>query len=583
MATTFTLKSNSYDGRYLQLTCSQTKNISANTSTISWKLEAVGGNSNFYSTGPTTVYINGQQVYSQSRVSYTAQTFPAAKGSTSGSLTVQHSSNGSKTISVSLSTAIYYSDVSTTSGNWTLDSNPRAASIVSATDFTDETNPTITYSNPMGSSATLAAYIYDKNDSVALAGPFSLSATSGTATLSLTQAQKEALYAQVPSGGPSVDVLFWIKTTLGSSSYWSNSVKKKFSIVNAKPDVKIITLIDTNNTTAYLTGGSAIVKGHSDIDYKFSATAKKGGTIASYKMVCGDQVVSGAEGRIERAEHNIFTYSATDNHGFTAEKSYTALGLVDYINVSCQQEAKIELAGETGAKITLTMKGNYFNGDFGEVANFLDLFYRITDENGEWGEWTYIGDIQPTFGDKTYSLTLTIDGLSYDKSYKVQSRATDWLCQNITSSEKTLTLVPIFDWSETDFNFNVPITVQGKSLDFIVEEGTSNGWTYRKWNSGLAECWKILTHTTTMDSAWGALYCGKTLMSRQSYPFTFAEKPVEIVNLLASGNAGWLTPESGGNGMNGQYATAIYNVVRPNSVSTAQTFNFDFYVRGRWK
>ena len=26
-------------------------------------------------------------------------------------------------------------------------------------------------------------------------------------------------------------------------------------------------------------------------------------------------------------------------------------------------------------------------------------------------------------------------------------------------------------------------------VDFIVEQGTSGIWTYRKWNSGIAECW----------------------------------------------------------------------------------------------
>lgn len=26
-------------------------------------------------------------------------------------------------------------------------------------------------------------------------------------------------------------------------------------------------------------------------------------------------------------------------------------------------------------------------------------------------------------------------------------------------------------------------------VDYIVEQGTSSIWTYRKWNSGIAECW----------------------------------------------------------------------------------------------
>lgn len=28
-----------------------------------------------------------------------------------------------------------------------------------------------------------------------------------------------------------------------------------------------------------------------------------------------------------------------------------------------------------------------------------------------------------------------------------------------------------------------------KGVDYVVEEGTSGIWTYRKWNSGIAECW----------------------------------------------------------------------------------------------
>ena len=27
------------------------------------------------------------------------------------------------------------------------------------------------------------------------------------------------------------------------------------------------------------------------------------------------------------------------------------------------------------------------------------------------------------------------------------------------------------------------------SIDYIVEEDTSGNWRYRKWNSGIAECW----------------------------------------------------------------------------------------------
>ena len=34
----------------------------------------------------------------------------------------------------------------------------------------------------------------------------------------------------------------------------------------------------------------------------------------------------------------------------------------------------------------------------------------------------------------------------------------------VESISKTIKATPVFDWSETDFNFNVPVTVQGYSL-----------------------------------------------------------------------------------------------------------------------
>ena len=35
------------------------------------------------------------------------------------------------------------------------------------------------------------------------------------------------------------------------------------------------------------------------------------------------------------------------------------------------------------------------------------------------------------------------------------------------------------------------------SVDYIVEQGTSGIWTYRKWNSGIAECWGMQKKTAT--------------------------------------------------------------------------------------
>ena len=34
-----------------------------------------------------------------------------------------------------------------------------------------------------------------------------------------------------------------------------------------------------------------------------------------------------------------------------------------------------------------------------------------------------------------------------------------------------------------------PLTTNAGAVDYIVDEGVSGIWTYRKWNNGIAECW----------------------------------------------------------------------------------------------
>ena len=123
--------SKSYEGRYLQLTITESVNVVENTSTLTWLLQSLGGSVNYYTTGPTTVTINGTQVYYKARTAWSTSQFPAAKGSTSGTITVAHDSNGSKSISVGFSTAIYTSTVTEHGGTMVLSNIDRAAPSVS--------------------------------------------------------------------------------------------------------------------------------------------------------------------------------------------------------------------------------------------------------------------------------------------------------------------------------------------------------------------------------------------------------------------------------------------------------------------
>ena len=127
MASSGSIKSDSYEGRYLQLSWTQTKDVANNKSTIKWTLSSIGGTEVYYSTGATTVKINGSQVYYKDRMDWSTYAFPAAKGSVSGTFTINHASDGTGSIKVELSTAIWYYAISSYSKTWTLDTIPRAS------------------------------------------------------------------------------------------------------------------------------------------------------------------------------------------------------------------------------------------------------------------------------------------------------------------------------------------------------------------------------------------------------------------------------------------------------------------------
>lgn len=130
-----TYKSSSYDGRYMQLDISETVNVVANTSTLSWKLSSVGGSAKYYSTGATTVTINGTEVYHKDRVEWSEKVFPAATGSVSGSLTVTHNSDGKKSVTVVFKTTIYQ-------GEWNIQDYGGTMTLTNI----DRTAPTVSFS-----------------------------------------------------------------------------------------------------------------------------------------------------------------------------------------------------------------------------------------------------------------------------------------------------------------------------------------------------------------------------------------------------------------------------------------------------
>ena len=110
------------------------------------------------------------------------------------------------------------------------------------------------------------------------------------------------------------------------------------------------------------------------------------------------------------------------------------------------------------------------------------------------------------------------------------------------------------------------------TADYVVEQGTSGIWTYRKWNSGVAECWG---KTSVSGSA-------TMLETTVSLPFTFSSNDY-IVNMTPSLNGtitnAFLVATSAGN--EGRTTTSFK--ISHQTSSTGYSVVYMLNVSGRWK
>lgn len=211
----------------------------------------------------------------------------------------------------------------TASGSITLDRIARNATIVTANDFTDETNPTLTYSNPSSFSCDVA--IEFAGGSITRAG--AVSGASGSYEMQLTDSERTAL-RNASKNSPTLKVTYALKTTIDGTAYYSRA-ERKMNIVDAAPELGAVSYEDTNAATVAVTGDkSRIVQNHSIMTVTIpTATAKKGATIASYAIAFGGVTktvkAAGAVslGTVDVSYSQSLTVTATDSRGFTASKS----------------------------------------------------------------------------------------------------------------------------------------------------------------------------------------------------------------------------------------------------------------------
>ncbi len=438
----------------------KSQSIANNSTVISWSLKGDRTASGYIKAAPFRVVIDGDTVYSSStRIELYDGTLVA-----SGTKTLAHNNDGSRSFTASAQGALYSSSINSTgSGSWSLTAIPRQATITSAPNFNDEQSPVLKYSNPAGNAVTSLQACISLDGSASDIAYRDISKTGTSYTFNLTTAERNVLRNACKTA-KSRTVKFYIRTTIGGENYHS-SVTKTLSIVNAAPTLSP-TVTDSNTVTVALTGSNAkFVKYCSNAAFAFNEATLKGATIKSRKVTCGGKSSTSASGTLSAVESGTFVFTVTDSRGFTTSKTLTKT-LVNYVKKSCTiSGAKYTADG----KISFAVKGDAFNGSFGSVANALTVEHRRKESGGSYGSWTAA---TATKDGNTYSASIALSGLDYTKKYVIQARVTDSI-GTTTSAEKTLSCIPVFEWGENDFSFNVNARFRNGGLG--IRGTTTNG------------------------------------------------------------------------------------------------------------
>lgn len=438
-----------YNGRYMYLSCTQQAVPEENKSLISWTLTVTGGASSYYTTGPTTITIDGQTVYYAPKVYYNDPKFPASKGSVSGQLEISHLSDGTKTVECSIKTAIYNGVMQEKKAAWDLDAIAQASTVLVGDCYIGSTAVVLVDRKSSQYTHTIGFCTPDLDGFLCADGTLSQEPVQLSAT-SIPFLVPAELYDRIPNERK-IECRFICTTYAGQTQIGDPQECTFFALCREEVCGPAVsgTAVDCNENTLALTGNKdSMVRFFSCAECRISAAAQKGAAIAHKQVNAAAMDEELLE--IPNVETGTFLFRATDTRGFSAEYPVEK-ALIPYQKLTAVATAK--RTGPTSNTVLLTVEGKCFWGSFGAQENALQA---ICAANG--GETELA--VTPTEGG--YIAQGTVEGLSYERSHSLQVVIRDKLME-ISAKVSVNPGVPVFDWGEKDFAFHVPVTLEDGS------------------------------------------------------------------------------------------------------------------------
>lgn len=399
MALSGSVNSSSYDGRYVKLSWSATQSVTNNTSTISWSLAGAGSaNASWYMAGGFYVKIAGQVVCNWS----TDTRIKLYNGTTvaSGSLTVSHSSDGTKSFSVEIQAGIYtYARNCSGSGSFSLNTIPRASSI----SWGSDNSTTAGVTNGAIISISRASSSFTHTITYAFGSASGTICTKTTAT-TVKWTIPMSLLNQIPNATSGTGTLT-CTTYSGSTAVGTSTLKLTVVVPSSvKPTISSMSVSLDNSANSVIREWGLYVAGYSKAKITASASGSYGSTVSSFTISGGYSTIQSGSSlsytgsKFTSSGSKTFNVVAKDSRGCSSDAKSLGITVYAYSNPSISA-LSVQRSSSDAKKIIV--KANWsFSSVNNKNSATATLYYKKSSSSG----WTTYGTIS-----KNTNVTLTTD------------------------------------------------------------------------------------------------------------------------------------------------------------------------------
>ena len=520
MASMYGGKSN---GWQLRLDYSSAQNQAKNQSTITldlWIYDGTGYSQN-ESSNEAYYILQGTKVWHPYYYSSTGWYKLGSK-----TITVDHNSDGSKTVTLSASwdcgfDSAYTPRTLSVSGSVTLPTIPRAATL-SYGSMTMGTAATIKITPPVSGATSTITYKF---------GSASGTIVTKTSAASVSWTPPTSLAAQIPNSASGTGTLT-VETYSGSTKLGSRAYTVTISVPSTMTPTLTVAISDpTGRADTY--GG--YIQSKSRLKVELTAAGVQGSTIKSYAIKVGDILSATSDtatsGYLPASGSLTVTASATDSRGRTKTVTQTVT-VTPYVSPTISALAVVRCKANGTEDPTGAYAKATFSGAITALGGKNTASYRV--ETRETGTETWSTVATAAAGQYSPTDVSVVFAAAANKKYDVRMVAVDtfeslasstrflptaYTSMHIADSMRSVGIGRLCDKEDTfqvglAASFDEPVEL-GKGLaqplpvesggtgvatlaellaalgvkDYIIEQGISGNWTYQKYASGYADLW----------------------------------------------------------------------------------------------